>query len=32
MRQISGVGPRKLEQFGALFLEVTRPGDHEGVA
>ncbi len=32
MRQISGVGPRKLEQFGALFLEVTRPEDHEAVA
>jgi len=30
MRQISGVGPRKLEQFGALFLAVTRPGDHQG--
>jgi len=25
MRQISGVGPRKLEQFGAQFLAVTRP-------
>jgi len=25
MRQISGVGPRKLEQFGAHFLAVTRP-------
>ena len=24
MRQISGVGPRKLEQFGPQFLEVTR--------
>jgi ATP-dependent DNA helicase RecQ len=24
MRQISGVGPRKLEQFGPAFLEVTR--------
>jgi ATP-dependent DNA helicase RecQ len=24
MREISGVGPRKLEQFGAQFLEVTR--------
>ena len=24
MREISGVGPRKLEQFGAAFLEVTR--------
>jgi ATP-dependent DNA helicase RecQ len=25
MRHISGVGPRKLEQFGAQFLAVTRP-------
>jgi superfamily II DNA helicase RecQ len=24
MREISGVGPRKLEQFGPQFLEVTR--------
>ncbi|MEZ5832170.1 MAG: DNA helicase RecQ [Dongiaceae bacterium] len=24
MREISGVGPRKLDQFGAQFLEVTR--------
>jgi ATP-dependent DNA helicase RecQ len=29
MRAISGVGPRKLEQFGAAFLAVTRSGtDH----
>ncbi len=25
MRQIGGVGPRKLEQFGAAFLTITRP-------
>jgi ATP-dependent DNA helicase RecQ len=30
MRQISGVGPRKLEQFGPAFLEVTRSGDAPG--
>jgi ATP-dependent DNA helicase RecQ len=24
MRQVSGVGPRKLEQFGPQFLAVTR--------
>jgi ATP-dependent DNA helicase RecQ len=24
MRGISGIGPRKLEQFGAQFLAVTR--------
>jgi|SoiMetStandDraft_5_1073268.scaffolds.fasta_scaffold07165_1 ATP-dependent DNA helicase RecQ len=30
MRQISGVGPRKLEQFGPLFLAVTR-SDHRDV-
>jgi ATP-dependent DNA helicase RecQ len=27
MRTISGVGPRKLAQFGAAFLELTRSGD-----
>jgi ATP-dependent DNA helicase RecQ len=32
MRQISGVGPRKLEQFGPLFLAVTRSDHHEAVA
>jgi ATP-dependent DNA helicase RecQ len=32
MRQISGVGPRKLEQFGPLFLAVTRSDDRETVA
>ncbi len=26
MREISGVGPRKLAQFGAAFLQVTRSG------
>jgi hypothetical protein len=30
MRQISGVGPRKLEQFGAQFLEITISGDAPG--